>query len=485
MPNHTFLGTFGAAVPAEHYGELTIDGDETALRLLGSNLNSIRDVVHLYGQTARARVSCIDCVWTGSSLAFDEIPHAEQATVFPHFVTHGSRFFDPAVDTVERLAFRFTDIDLFAHGSASVGSFMASALLAETVLAAAPNRNAGPAGSTPVVSYFDGHVEVWGLDTAIGRISLRNVVVIPTLSPFTHHLEMSLVFASPVSFKECIRRLLRVHHCMVTLTGRAQSIETVKLVPDCRRTGDAVIQPLHLEWCLSPAGPTKTDLVPSAFALPLDLSRRPEEFSTVLAAWFARDEAWQWPRARYVRCIEMGRHYTTDRLVAAANMFDLLPAAAYPNPEPLAPEIAEAAAQTRSLFKALPESIERASVLGTLGRLKVLSLPKKVSHRGNIVLAEINHKLPSLQKVLRVAVLCRNHFVHGSEFDLEIFEPYLSLMTDSLEFVFVASDLIELGWSAADWVSNLNGGSHRLADFLYTYDLTIADFESDFGRARL
>jgi len=485
MSVQSFLGTFGVAVPAEHYGELSVNGADTAIRLLGSNLSSIRDAKFLYAQTARARVSCIGCVWTGTSLALDDITHAEQATVFPHFVTHGARFFNPDVDTVERLAFRFTDIDLLAAGSGSVGSFMAAPSLIEAVLAAAPNRNERPAGDTPVISYFDGHTEVWGLDTAIGRISIQNVIEVPSVRPFKHYLEMSLVFTSPVAFEESVERLLRVRHCMTMLTGRAQAVETIKLIPGAPEAGETRRRPLNLEWCLPPPGPDKADLAPAAFALPLNLLRRPEEFSAVLAGWFARDKAWHWPQVRYVQGIEMGRHYTANRLVAAANMFDLLPDSAYPAPEPLAPEVVKAAAQTRALFKALPDSIERSSVLGALGRFGSLSLPKKINHRGSIVLSQLHQKLPSLQKVLKAAVLCRNHFVHGSAFDLETFEPYLSLMTDTLEFVFVVSDLIELGWRAADWVNGLNGGEHRLAEFLYTYAATIGDFNGAYERAGL
>lgn len=483
MTDQSFLGTFGTTVHGEHYGELTLDGADTVLRLLGSKLNSMRNANVLYGHTSRARVSCIDCIWTRTKIYFDETVRAEQAAIFPHFVTYGSRFFNPEIDTVDSLAFRFSDIDLFFEGSGSVGTFVASPSLAEAVLGAAPNGNAGPAGATPIISYFDGHMEVWGADTAIGRLSVRNVIEVPTTRPFTHRLEMSLVFTSPISLQESIGRLMLIRHCMTAIAGRAQALDAIRLTPSKLDTDAAHNRPLNLEWCLSPAGPAKTDLATSGFALPLHPLRRPEEFSRVLIGWFARDKAWQWPQARYVQCIEQGRHYTPDRLVAAANMFDLLPDSAYPAPEPLPPEVVSAAAETKALFKKLPVSIERSSVLGTLARFGKLSLPKKVNHRGAIVLSQLSSRLPSLQRVLKVAVLCRNHFVHASEFDLDTFSPYLAFLTDALEFVFIASDLIELGWRAAEWVDGSDGG-HRLAEFLYTYSSTINDFDAAYERAK-
>jgi len=241
---------------------------------------------------------------------------------------------------------------------------------------------------------------------------------------------------------------------------------------------------LNLEWCLSPQGPAESDFPPHRFALPLNPLQRPDECSLVLAGWFARDETWRWPRGRFVEGLQQGRHYSADRLVAAANMFDLLPDSAYSPPETLDPKVGEAVARAKAMFRDLPDSIERSSVLGTLGRLGKLSLPKKLIQRGYIVLSHFGARLPSLQKVLKAAILCRNHLVHGSDFDLDAVDPYIDLMTDSLEFVFIASDLIELGWQAAEWAKGPGSGGHRFADFLHTYAASIGPFVNAYeGRA--
>lgn len=486
MNEQRFLGAFGSAVPSEHYGELTVNGANTAIRLIGHNLASTSTAKTIYGETTRGKVSCIECISTGLQFTFDGESTVEQATIFPHYVTYGSEFFDPEAGAIASVTFQFTDIDALFGESGSVGSFMAPQALMESVLMAAPKEGVATVGEAPVVSYFNGQVEVWALQTAIGRVSVRNVIELDARRPFTHRLAMSITFDAPIGFKESIDSIHQVRQCMTIIAGRAQALEAIKLtLHSANPPGASGPIRLNLEWCLSPQGPVESDFAPSRFALPLHPLRGPDEFSVVLAGWFARDEAWHWPRGRYVECLERGRNYSADRLVAAANMFDLLPDCAYSPPVALDPKVVEAAAQTKALFLSLPDSIERSSLLGTLGRFGKLSLPKKITQRGDIVLSHLGAKLPSLQIVLKAAGQCRNHLVHGSDFDLDAVGSYIDLMTDSLEFVFIASDLIELGWQAAAWAQGPgSGGGHRFAEFLHSYAASIDSFVTAYeGRA--
>jgi hypothetical protein len=485
MSEQRFLGAFGAAIPTEHYGELTVNGANTAIRLIGQNLTGTSTAKTIYGQTTRGKVSCVDCISTGAQWTFDGVSKAEQATIFPHYVTHGDVFFDPEAGAIAGVMFRFTDIDVLFGWPGSVGSFVASPALMESILVEAKKESRSTAGETPVVSYFDGQAEVWSIQTAIGKISVRNVLEFDAQHPFTHRLVMSITFDAPIGFTESVDRLHQVRQCMTVIAGRAQALDAIKLtLYSANPPGASGPTRLNLEWCLSPQGPAESDLPLRRFALPLDRLRRPGEFSTVLSGWFARDKAWHWPRTRYVECIEHGRNYSADRLVAAANMFDLLPDSIYVAPGALEPDVAEAVVQAKAMFRRLPGSIDRDSVLNALGRVGKLSLPKKVGQRGDIVLSHLDAKLPSLQTVLKAAIQCRNHLVHGSDFDIDAVEPFIALMTDSLEFVFIASDLIELGWQAAMWAECTGSGGHRFAEFLDAYGGSIEDFVKAYeGRA--
>jgi hypothetical protein len=66
---------------------------------------------------------------------------------------------------------------------------------------------------------------------------------------------------------------------------------------------------------------------------------------------------------------------------------------------------------------------------------------------------------PDSYLVLDEAVNCRNHYVHGSRAkidDQEHFFETVPFFTDTLEFVFAASDLIEAGWNITS--SRMNRG---------------------------
>lgn len=61
--------------------------------------------------------------------------------------------------------------------------------------------------------------------------------------------------------------------------------------------------------------------------------------------------------------------------------------------------------------------------------------------------------------------------MHGSLDGLEYekIEPFLAFLTDTLEFVFAASDLIDAGWSALRWSRRSLGSGHSFSRFLTGY----------------
>ena len=126
----------------------------------------------------------------------------------------------------------------------------------------------------------------------------------------------------------------------------------------------------------------------------------------------------------------------------------------------------------QQIFKALPRSIERDSVLNALGRLGTATLKHKARHRAQILLAEAGERFPDLMLVLEQAVDCRNHYVHGSlakiDYRNHFFET-VPFFTDSLEFVFAASDLIEAGWSIKPWLQRGTSMSHAFGSYCVEY----------------
>jgi hypothetical protein len=76
-----------------------------------------------------------------------------------------------------------------------------------------------------------------------------------------------------------------------------------------------------------------------------------------------------------------------------------------------------------------------------------------------------------------VAVKCRNFFVHGSSSDIDYqkVEHLMPFLTDTLEFIFVASDFIDAGWDAQRWNSDAHGWGHNFARFRSEYEMALAE----------
>src|SRR5207248_9678183 len=76
---------------------------------------------------------------------------------------------------------------------------------------------------------------------------------------------------------------------------------------------------------------TKSDVhKPHTADVPFDPIHYRPEFEAALADWVRRHRAWRFARHRYLDCLSKGDRYNADRLIAAANMFDVLPGEAVP-----------------------------------------------------------------------------------------------------------------------------------------------------------
>jgi hypothetical protein len=211
---------------------------------------------------------------------------------------------------------------------------------------------------------------------------------------------------------------------------------------------------------------------PQPMDLLLNGGIQPTQFAAVLERWLAVDHDRADARVQFSDGFSNGNQYDVRRLVNSANMFDILPASAVPKDVELSEELQQAKAEAQRTFKALPQSAERDSVLSALGRLGKASLKRKARHRGQMVLTEAGEWFPDLIMVLEEAVDCRNHYVHGSPDKIDYpdnFFETMSFFTDTLEFVFAASDLIEAGWSMTTWLQQGTTGTHQFGTYCSYY----------------
>ena len=166
------------------------------------------------------------------------------------------------------------------------------------------------------------------------------------------------------------------------------------------------------------------------------------------------------------------RHYDIDRLIGSSNMFDILPSCAVPPDVSLTDELKAARDCSRRIFRTLPDSPERSSVLNALGRIGKSSLKHKIRHRAQFLIAgSPGSRFDELVLVTDEAVNCRNHYVHGSEpsFDYNRNFDSVVFFVETLEFVFAASDLIEAGWDMKAWAAKPTGMAHPFGAYRVGY----------------
>ncbi|MGB3789544.1 MAG: HEPN domain-containing protein [Phormidesmis sp.] len=160
-------------------------------------------------------------------------------------------------------------------------------------------------------------------------------------------------------------------------------------------------------------------------------------------------------------------------------MFDILPASVYQERVTLPPDILEAKEKARKLFKELPLSPERDSVLNALGRVGRPTLKHKVRHRARLITDVVGDRFPDLNLVIDQAIDCRNHFVHGSKakIDYSTHSSQAIFFTDTLEFIFAASDLLESGWDIARWITR-HSNAHPFSHYCFSYQHRLSELKA-------
>jgi hypothetical protein len=146
----------------------------------------------------------------------------------------------------------------------------------------------------------------------------------------------------------------------------------------------------------------------------------------------------------------------------------------------LSDELRAAKESALELFRPLPDSPERNSVLGALGRMGKSSLKQKIRHRAQIVVDATNDRIKEITTITDEAVNCRNHYVHGSDarFDYSAATGMLEFFTDALELVFAASDLIDGGWDLKAWSDKGSTMSHPFGRFLVGYRVNLQELKT-------
>jgi hypothetical protein len=491
MQTHDHYNGVFLSSDSQFAGHLSIGGADSLARLVGKSFwtGLETEYTDIHGMLSDGRkASLLDCVLHGQTQhRFDENAPFE-STFFPNYVVVGEEFIRSNESVIRAVRYHFKNVASLLSGHKTFRSLSPGPDDVRRLLEAhhrrsekiaekpgRPKRAFAPEiGEHPHLLYFSGLWEIVASDTELGRISLTNRTShgMGTAAGigFDNEVTVNIEFVQAKTLSAAIRALYTLHGLFELSLGQRQRYRWIELELT-HRTKDVehdLHQTARLYWSLCNervTGDSKTSLTDILLAP----DRRPEEFAKVAAGWMDSAAIMSDPRERFATAF-FGR-YGINRIVGAANMFDLLPESRAPKKKEPDALLKAAVQQCRKIFTSLPDSSAKQSVLSALGRVGTASLRDKVHHRAKKVMAVVSDKFPDLYLPCNHAVLARNHYVHGSQasFDYQEHFTEFAFITDTLEFVFAASDLLDLGWDLKSWMGEGTSMTHAFGAYIFGY----------------
>lgn len=469
-----FSGRFALSNGAGVLGDLELNGDRTELRLRSDNPFHITQAQNdcLAGSLdICAQVSLFDCVILqhGSTSWKDE--QYTSATIYPHYALFGAERIRPDQTIVSGVSFVIDDAHIVFHDGRAFGCVFGANDVISKMIADRENLEVG---RQAWVTYYTGKPEIVCAATCFGDLTIRHNPSgnfgDATGVRIDNAISVNVDFASPTTFAEATARVISLLRYLDLVAGRPQNVTEMSIILTKEIDGNPV--ELDVYWCTSPRRKaTYERRKPISATVLVSPIRNAAAYGSILARWLEANNTRLAARQRFSESFGQQHFFTIDRLVGAANMFDLLPEDALPAALPLSPALEAAKKQAYALFVELPRSIERESMLNAIGRIGKNSLRQKIRYRAKAVIECLGPRFLDLTLVTDQAVICRNHYVHGERQSTRYAKKLdRAFLTETLEFVFATSDLIDAGWDMKGWMQSHPGFWHPFADYIRDYE---------------
>lgn len=188
-------------------------------------------------------------------------------------------------------------------------------------------------------------------------------------------------------------------------------------------------------------------------------------------------------RAAFFDSYNKQHKYDVNRLVNSANMFYLLPRAKKEN---LDEDTNAIISECREMIKQLRDCKIKSSIMGALGRAGEGSLKDIIMQRADVVQANLGVDLYKIEGVISRAVKCRNYYVHGGRRTVDPAQNsrLVWFLTETLEFLFITSELIDCGLDMARYSEMPINRNHPLNLYLRNYVAEVKRmFDKDYDDA--
>jgi hypothetical protein len=472
-------GKFMLSNGVEVQGELCLNGAATTLDLYSESsfdIDTNTDISGIFYD--RSKVSLIKCVRMSKKEHHTRGgDHYHSLRIFPHFVIFGEQHITSSCQIIHEMSFTVDDASTLFYDRDTFGLVINSKLHIERIIEEDKSGREIEIGESAQLFYFTGKKKIFVVNTLLGNILAWNSISYSFPDSEGIHvnntIKLNINFTLEKTVEEAISSLLDMTMFLEIIAGRPQNLLELELLP-----ANAENHPnfLSIYWCIPPRRKgenesSKSDL----YDLPLKATINPDEFNTVLKNWLQKHNEWRNARERFSTTFAHQTFYNIDRVIGAANMFDILPSSAFS--QPIECNLAEARDNALRAFQNLPDSSEKHRVLSALGQIgKVKTLKNKVQSRARLITNIIGDRFPELDMVLDQAVDCRNYYVHGSEarIDYNRHTDQVTFFTDTLEFVFAASDLVESGWDINAWANQGTTLSHQFGRYRANYSSNLS-----------
>ena len=448
-------GLFNISPDRKISGTILLDGPDSVLHLWSDsrfNIDESESDTITGILEDQKKVSLIECVQIRENDYFSSDGVSHHKKLYPHYVIIGPRYFQNSEKVISKLSILVDDAETLFHDRQTFGTIVVTPDKLEKLSKLDIFNKIPFTKNLPHIAYYTGKQNIFSANTVLGKISARHTPTIGMGGPSGIRVEnkiyVDISFNEPISITQLFNPIRKVLRFFEVIVGRPQNLLGINAWPN--QKGSKVLSPSSIYIPMFPnRGNQDENRAPDFRDILID-GCRSSEFGDLLSAWLNRDEEWIIARQRFSEGWAQQRNYNGNRIVGAANMFDLLPDEAFPKAEKLPDDLVSAVSECQQHFRKLPLSMEREDVLGVLGRIKRLSLKQKIRYRTSFLTKEIEDQIPEIELITDAAVNLRNLYVHGpsqkDKAEVEKLKNHQVFLTDTLEFVFCASDLVDLGW---------------------------------------
>ena len=449
MKKETHFGLFWLDETRKVPGHLVLEGQRGRLVLWDSEFFMVNKPT-IHGTTSRGQcVSLFGCLESvPTSVQFKNAIGFEARVIFDLAVIGDGLHIESDEKAIVSIKFTFDELtSAVSDTSREFGAlFDLPEELRKVLEENKPEWFRGSIGDGSILAFFTGEYCILPTtSTAIGNISIERGLS----SQFTglgmeERTYVRVDFASPLTAREVNERVRMLRFFFGLLFGhlpglpRIHSATELPVDENTRPNYELRVHPVG-ELVLGEGVEGEVRSISDVLSSPRFCQ---DEFASIMTDWFSRNEdasrcaaIWQ-----FLGCFH-SESFSPDRHVGAANMFSLLPKC--------------------------DRHYQNGQQIEDLGKI--------IAHRAKPVEDALASEftLPHLDDVVEYAVNCRNYYVHGKNPKLNYEQGSIQVfLTQTLEFIFGASLLLECGWNIVRWKKRSNM-HHPFSTYLQDYEASL------------